>query len=106
MTKPLMTDTTKSKIPMNVASLASLTAEETGLPKPETEATLRVALKIIAEVVASGESVRLEEFGTFCSQVRSIREGRNPKNGESVYIPAPITVAFFAGKAFREAVNK
>ncbi|WP_445173820.1 HU family DNA-binding protein, partial [Microcoleus sp.] len=33
-------------------------------------------------------------------------EGRNPKTGETVQIPAARVPAFSAGKAFREAVNK
>ena len=70
---------------MNIETLASLTAKETGLSKLDTQATLKAALKIIPGVVASGEAVELDEFGTFRSQMRSIREGRNQKTGDSTY---------------------
>jgi len=91
---------------MNIETLASLTADETGLSKSDTEATLKAAVKIIPRVVASGEAVQLDEFGIFGSQMRAIREGRDPKTGNSICIPAPILPVFFAGKDFREAVNK
>jgi len=58
-------------MPMNTTSLVNLTAEETGLTKPQTEATLKAALKIICGSVASGQPVRLPEFGTFQASWRS-----------------------------------
>jgi nucleoid DNA-binding protein len=90
---------------MNIESLASLTSKETGLSQSDTRATLKAAIKIIPAVVASGEKVELDKFGTFHSQMRSIRTGRDTK-GNSTYVPAPILPVFFAGKDFLEAVNK
>jgi nucleoid DNA-binding protein len=91
---------------MNTTSLVNLTAEETGQTKAQTEATLRAALKIVCGVVASGEAVRLHEFGTFETRWRSAREGRNLQTGETISIPAARVVKFLPAKAFRGAVNK
>lgn len=91
---------------MNTTSLANLTAEETGQTKAQTEATLRAALKIICGVVASGEAVRLRDFGTFEARWRTAREGRNPETGDKIDIPAARVAKFSPAKAFREPVNK
>ena len=58
------------------------------------------------QVVADGDKVTLVGFGSFEPKVRSAREGRNPRTGETVQIPAARVPNFSAGKAFREAVNK
>jgi DNA-binding protein HU-beta len=91
---------------MNTTSIINLTAEETGQTKEQTEATVKAALKIIRGVVASGEAVRLREFGTFEARWRSAREGRNPDTGDKIDIPATRVARFSPAKAFREAVNK
>jgi DNA-binding protein HU-beta len=91
---------------MNTTSLVNLTAEETGQTKAQTEATVKAALKIISGAVASGEAVRLREFGTFEPRWRTAREGRNLQTGDTIDIPAARVVKFLPAKAFREAVNK
>jgi DNA-binding protein HU-beta len=91
---------------MNTTSLINLTAEETGQTKEQTEVTVKAALKIICGVVASGEAVRLHDFGTFEARCRSAREGRNLQTGEKIDIPAARVAKFSPAKAFREAVNK
>ena len=91
---------------MNTTSLINLTAEETGQTKAQTEATVKAALKIICGVVASGEAVRLHEFGTFEPRWRTAREGRNLQTGDKIDIPAARVVKFLPAKSFREAVNK
>jgi DNA-binding protein HU-beta len=91
---------------MNTTGLVNLTAEETGQTKAQTEATVKAALKIICGVVASGEAVRLREFGTFEPRWRTARPGRNLQTGDTINIPAARVVKFFPAKAFREAVSK
>ena len=91
---------------MNTTSLVNLTAEETGQTKAQTEATVKAALKIIRGVVASGEAVRLHEFGTFEASWRTAREGRNPQTGEAMQIPAARVAKFWPAKAFKEQVEQ
>jgi DNA-binding protein HU-beta len=57
-------------------------------------------------VVAYGDKVKLVGFGSFEPKVRSAREGRNPRTGNTVQIPAARVPTFSAGKTFLEAVNK
>ena len=88
---------------MNTTSLIYLTAEETGQTRAQTEATLNAALKIICGTVASGEAVRLPDFGTFEARHISDKNQRNPQAGDP--IDHVMVVKFLPAEAFRKAVN-
>jgi DNA-binding protein HU-beta len=91
---------------MNQRKLIEEVADEANLTKTQTQDAVRALLKTITKVVADGDKVTLVGFGTFEPKERSAREGRNPKNGDTIQIPAARVPTFSAGKAFREAVNK
>jgi DNA-binding protein HU-beta len=91
---------------MNQTELIQQVADEANLTKAQTQGAVRALLKTIMQVVADGDKVTLVGFGSFEPRMRSAREGRNPKTGDTVQIPAATIPAFSAGKTFREAVNK
>ena len=91
---------------MNQTELIQQVADDANLTKTQTQDALRALLKTIMHVVADGDKVILVGFGSFESKVRSAREGRNPKTGETIQIPAARVPSFSAGKTFREVVNK
>jgi len=88
---------------MNTTSLVNLTAQETGQSKEQTEATVKAALKIIRGVVASGEAVRLPDFGTFETRHISDKDERNPQAGDP--ISDVRVVKFLPAETFRREVN-
>jgi integration host factor subunit beta len=49
--------------------------------------------------------VELRGFGSFRIRKRNPREGRNPKTGDTVQIPAKRVPFFKAGKELREMVD-
>ena len=59
----------------------------------------------VAEELVKGGKVQLVGFGTFEVGERAAREGRNPKSGETMTIPASRTPKFKAGKALKDQVN-
>ena len=91
---------------MNQAELIEQIAGDANLTKAQTQSALKAMLKAIMQKVADGDRVTLVGFGTFEAKARSERDGRNPRTGEVIHIPATIVPSFSAGKAFREAVNK
>jgi DNA-binding protein HU-beta len=91
---------------MNKMELIEHVADKANLTKTQMQAALTALLETITEKVADGDKVTLVGFGTFEPKVRSAREGRNPKTGDKLDIPAARVPTFSAGKAFREAVNK
>lgn len=58
----------------------------------------------IQRTMSRGEDVTITGFGTFRVVKRAAREGRNPKTGEKIQIPASVKPKFRPGKALKEAV--
>lgn len=91
---------------MNKAELVSAIAEETGLSKKDTEATINSFVNVVSDELAKAEKVQLIGFGTFETRKRAARTGRNPQTGEELKIKASTVPAFKAGKALKDRVNK
>ncbi|MGR3280167.1 HU family DNA-binding protein [Acaryochloris marina NIES-2412] len=90
---------------MNKGELVDAIAESTGVTKKQADTTLSAAIEVIIDAVSSGEKVTLVGFGSFEARDRKAREGRNPKTGEKMTIPASKAPAFSAGKLFKEKVK-
>lgn len=91
---------------MNKAELVNAIANETGLSKKDTEATINSFVNVVSNELAKKEKVQLIGFGTFETRERSAREGVNPQTKAKIKIPATTAPAFKAGKALKEKVNK
>lgn len=89
---------------MNKGELVDKVAEKATVTKKQADAVLTAALDTIVEAVANGDKVTLVGFGSFESRDRKAREGRNPKTGDKMEIPATTVPAFSAGKLFKEKV--
>lgn len=89
---------------MNKGELVDKVAEKAAVTKKQADAVLSAALEAITETVASGEKVTIVGFGSFESRERKAREGRNPKTGDKMEIPAATVPAFSAGKQFKDRV--
>ena len=89
---------------MNKAQLVDLAATKTEMTKKQLDEALTVFTSCITEVVAGKDKVTLVGFGSFEARDRKAREGRNPKTGDKMEIPATVVPAFSAGKQFKDAV--
>ena len=89
---------------MNKGELLDTVAEKAGVSKKVADAVVSATIESIMEAVSNGEKVTLVGFGSFEPRDRKEREGRNPKTGETMTIPATTVPAFSAGKAFKEKV--
>ena len=87
---------------MNQADLIHNTAGISGESKKATEAVLKAATDVIAATLKAGEEVTLPGLGKLHVLVSKPRNGRNPKTGETLAIPAKRTVKFKPGKALLE----
>jgi len=90
---------------MTKAELVEQVARRINLSKKETEVVVNTVFNSITDALSRGDKVELRGFGSFKVKVRDPREGRNPKTGESVHIPAKRVPFFKAGKELRELVN-
>jgi DNA-binding protein HU-beta len=73
--------------------------------KKDAQAAVECVLSSITNALENGDSVSLIGFGTFKVADRKARQGRNPKTGEEMYIPASKVPKFKAGKALKDAVK-
>ncbi len=89
---------------MNKGELVDAVAHKAEVTKKQADAVLSAALDTIMEAVSESDKVTLVGFGSFESRERKAREGRNPKTGEKMDIPATRVPAFSAGKLFKEKV--
>ena len=94
------------KIATNKSESLNAIADETGLSKKDTEATINSFVNVVTNALENKDKVQLIGFGTFETRVRAARTGRNPQTNEEIKIPASTTPAFKAGKALKERVNK
>ncbi len=90
---------------MTKAELVEQVARRIKLPKKEAEVVVNTVFGSITDALSHGDKVELRGFGSFKVKVRDPREGRNPKTGETVHIPAKRVPYFKAGKELRELVN-
>jgi DNA-binding protein HU-beta len=89
---------------MNKENLVKAIAAESGVSQKEATLILDALTETIMEATAKGEKVTIVGFGSFEVRERQERQGRNPKTGEPLTIPATKVPAFSAGKLFKEKV--
>ena len=90
---------------MNKNDLVSAVAASTGLSKADGANAVDSMLNSIAGALKEGGEVRLPGFGTFSVAHRKASEGRNPRTGEPIKIPASKLPKFKAGKTLKQALN-
>ena len=90
---------------MNKTELSAAVAEKAELSKKDAEKAVKAFTDVVSEELVNGGKIQLVGFGTFEVSERAAREGRNPKSGEVMNIPASKTPKFKAGKALKDMVN-
>lgn len=73
--------------------------------KTMAQKSVDAMFETITKTLGRGEDVTITGFGTFRVVKRAAREGRNPKTGEKIHIPASVKPKFRAGKLLKEAVK-
>lgn len=77
------------------AAIDKVHARAEGVSKADVKIVLDALSAEVAEL-ASGAKLRFPGFGTFAAVTRPEREGRNPRTGETVHVPAKRVVKFKA----------
>lgn len=90
---------------MNKQDLISQIASEADISKQKAGVALDATLDCIRECLQKGDDVRLIGFGTFTVAERAATEGRNPRTGEKIKIPASKQPKFKPGKELKDTVN-
>ena len=90
---------------MNKNDLVASVANGTGLSKSDSSKAVDAVFESITSALKRGDEVRLVGFGTFSVSQRAASEGRNPRTGEKIKIPASKQAKFKAGKGLKETLN-
>jgi len=90
---------------VNKNDLVTAVANGTGLSKADAGKAVDGVFDAITSALKSGDDVRLVGFGTFSVAARAASEGRNPRTGEKITIPASKQPKFKAGKGLRDAIQ-
>ena len=91
---------TKSELVTHVAErLPYMTAKD-------AEIIVDTIFDSMVDALAQGDGIEIRGFGSFKVKDREEREGRNPKTGESLRIPARKSPFFRIGKELYERINR
>ena len=90
---------------MNKVELTKSVATRTGVTQKDAAVYVDAVIESIKDGMIEDGKVQIVGFGTFDVKSRGERQGKNPKTGEPLVIPASKTPHFKAGKNFKERVN-
>ncbi|MFQ5508863.1 MAG: HU family DNA-binding protein [Leptospirillia bacterium] len=76
-----------------------------GLTRAQVDVLVSTVFGCVRDALAVGDKVEIRGFGSFRLRDRAAREGRNPKTGEVVRVPAKKVPFFKAGKELKEMVD-
>lgn len=89
---------------MNKTELIDSIAKSADLSKAAAGRAVDAFIEAVTDALKQGDTVTLIGFGTFYIGERAERNGRNPRTGEVIKIPAAKTPKFRAGKTLKDAV--
>ncbi len=78
---------------------------QTYLAYKDVELSVKSLLEQMTQSLSTGTRIEIRGFGSFSLHFRPPRTGRNPKSGESVYLPGKNVPHFKPGKELRQRVK-
>ena len=85
--------TTKT-LTMNKVELINAVAEKAGMTKVDARKAVDAVLDVTKKELMDGGKIVLVGFGTMSVNERPSRQGRNPRTGKTIKIPAKKVVRF------------
>lgn len=81
-------------------------AKKYGLTKQKSREVIKGMFEEIASGISRGKPYEILGYGKFYISERKAREGRNPRTGEALDLPASKTVRFKVGRKLKAAVKQ
>ena len=92
---------------MTKAQIIEKVAEQVPLlTKRQAEIVVNTLFNSVRDSLHRGDKTEIRGFGSFRLRSRRMKEGRNPKTGATVAVPAKKVPFFKAGKEMKELLNK
>ena len=89
---------------MTKADLVAAMAKASGSSKVSSEKALETFVRGVFESLRRGRRVTIGGFGTFMVTRRAERNGRNPRTGKAIRIPAKKVPRFKPSRSLKAAV--
>ena len=89
---------------MNTTEFVDAVAEANDISKAKAKDVVNSIFAAIIDAAKRGDEVAIAGFGRFSVKERSAREGRNPRTGEALNIPASKALSFKMSKSVGEAL--
>ncbi|NBN92450.1 MAG: integration host factor subunit beta [Betaproteobacteria bacterium] len=86
--------------------IAQLSVRFPQLVLKDAEIAVKTILDAMSRTLCDGNRIEIRGFGSFSLNYRPPRQGRNPKTGEAVPVPAKYVPHFKAGKELRDRVDQ
>jgi DNA-binding protein HU-beta len=90
---------------MNKQELIDHVSKQASISKADSERAVNAVFQGISETLGRGKDARFVGFGTFNVAQRNARNGRNPRTGETIRIPASRVARFRPGKELKDSLN-
>ena len=92
---------------MTKAQIIERVAQEVPtLTKRQAEIVVNTMFNGVRDSLQKGDKTEIRGFGSFRLRARRMKEGRNPKTGATVSVPAKQVPFFKAGKELKDLLNK
>ena len=82
-----------------------IAARQTQLSVKDVELAVKTLIEQMSETLASGDRIEIRGFGSFTVRPYKPYDGRNPRTGQPVPVPAKRLPFFKVGKELKELVN-
>ena len=90
---------------MTKADLVEEVVRVSDLSKKQAEAIVNTVFLAIVDALKHDDMIELRGFGSFRVRKRRSRQGRNPKTGDRVDVPAKRIPYFKPGKELKDLIN-
>jgi integration host factor subunit alpha len=89
---------------MTKADVVDVICERFGASKKEAGQVVETVFAIIRECLCRDEKVKISGFGTFATNHKKARRGRDPQTGRAIIIASRCTPAFKPSQVLRALV--
>ena len=90
---------------INKSDLITAVTKNAGITKTQATQAVEAVFSSITQTLSKGGEANFIGFGSFRVTKRAAREGRNPRTGQIIKIPASRLPRFRPGKKLKEAVS-
>ena len=90
---------------MNKSELIERLAEKTGINSMQAEEVVNLIYRKMRDAMVNGGRIEIRGFGSFVVKEYNAYQGRNPKTGEKISVPAKKLPFFKVGKELKERID-